>query len=353
MEGEPRFMGYRVRRRAVWAAFCSSATLVLLCSCSADGVIRKYDGRLYLHYSQYIPSSGDYSQTNALHETPDQPARVGYRCTSGGGAAAEHAIGLTIFSAIFALAALLAGVSISCRGGCATASGGICVRPSSVAERWVYISHRFSAALMIVSINLWLPHAALLSAIRGACGKELSQANYMYGYGDQKSYAEKGFEINGGLRYVGYNGTAAGGVAGGALKAPGFYVAYSENTSLQTYAGRRHPHLYGGDIAAAFLGALALLLQIPGIILSQRCIEAKAARLGAAHDRAMEMHSQQMSSQFGGAHQPVYVMVDPRTGGAFQGQPQGMFAGGQGGQPYFYPQQQGLHPYAVPVVRQA
>jgi hypothetical protein len=283
VEGEPRLLGLRIRRRAVWAFFFAASLLVLVLSCVGDSVIKQHDGVIYLHYS-HTGAGDDYTQADALSVTPDLPPRSGFRCTSGGGKAAESAVVLSVVPLLFCLSALFLGTYITCRCGCTIRGPPLA---TCGAERGVYTAQNASWALMIICANLWLSRLILIATIRGACGLEFKRRDYYYGAA--KTYAERGWELRG--RTVWTGNVNMGVVEGSLHDPPGFYVRYDQNSNLQTYTRRPagQSNLYGLGIAAGVLGFFATLLQIPAVLYSERCIRAKQARMSAEIFAGSEM----------------------------------------------------------------
>jgi len=314
VEGNPRLLGalcwrrsahgteaapdLRVRRRAVWAFFlcCSVVTLVLSSSC--DGIIRPFDGVRYLYYRQVDFS--DYMPDGTLEPQPFM-ARSGFQCTAGGEEALDSSLALIIVTPVVCasplhrsrhraarpspprpgFSALAIGTFISCRGGCATATP-TCAWPDCSVESLVGGAHKVTLVVALLCMLLWSSHLGLMSEIMGACSKDENEgAAATFGSGAEQTYAELGFSGD-----LGWNATAQAGVAAGRLR-EGYFVSYYETRSLRGFtralpASDGQRHLYGGAIGAAVLGALALLLQIPVILYSQRAISQKAARGGAA-----------------------------------------------------------------------
>ena len=362
VEGEPRLLGLRIRRRVVWGFFSTVAALVLIFSCSGDGAIQSFDGVQYAHYSQVLASGQDYAPTNSVYDYPDASLRAGFQCTGGGSDAADSSIALVTISFVMTFFALAFGLFVACRGGCAV-SGPFCGPLNSEPDSIVNWVHRLTAACCVIVLNLWLSRVGLLSEIRGSCLVDQSVTSYMYGIGAEALYAERGYAV----LQLGWNGTAKAGTEAGALAPPGYFVSYGQTASLRDYSRGtpgKHAHLYGAAIGAAFIGALALLLQIPAILYSQRAIEAKARRAAlwrqAAEQRNAAIMSMQQQIHFQGpmgmmamGMQPMgnngqmMYMPQPQPGGygappfgqpQFAPQPQYAMAGQQQQQPYYVQQ---------------
>jgi len=368
VEGEPRIFGQAVSRRAVWAGFIAAASLVLVLSCSADGTFLTADGRVYLHYSVDPAFVGDYGDQAPRLPYPDLPPRVGFRCTRGGGASAVAAVVLSLLCVGLSLAAMLLSVALQRRSAPAGSFAPPSLPPFACppgVEGAVAALRRASAALAALCLILWLSHISLLVEIRGACGREMQQTNYLFG--PAATYAERGYELKAGVRS--WNGSLYEGIAQGVFRdggLNGFYVRYDESAALRAYtAGRRanadqgagrQPHLYGPGIAAAFLGALALALQAPAVLLTERAGAAAAARVSAARQRDMEMHSRMVAAALGSGQAYMLPQQGWQGGGALGPQPVFAYAQQQPaamGQPapapaYFYPQQGGYTQGALP-----
>jgi len=279
--GGLRLCGNELTRRAVVVLYSCAAALVLILGCSGDGAISDTDGKRFLFFD--TPS------------TAPGRTRAGFQCSGGGLATLRASLGLGFFSLFLALLAAALSTSLACKGACVLFGVGVSWRSP---ERRLFVLHAASWMLLSIAIIVWLVDLGLLGGFDAACSLCLRES-WRNGGNCSAPWISAGPHGRGPGRdeppdsrgprpfdcvcgYVGnshWGGNQSAGLSSG-LKMERL-IPYDQRRTSHDITGDRM-RVYGFGIAASFLATIAILLQIPVLLVAPAAFDAKRERALAA-----------------------------------------------------------------------